>query len=145
MIYAAGSLETVVRFAGEMLATTEAARNELAGSTAGKLFQQVKKIVADGGELNAEQVAEYTSIVSDADPYVQSRNVYIHGGWAEINGQLTAMNRRKDNGLRTRPLAVSELSVLADAFTDLANRVFDWIYPVLLEHRPHLLTQAAEE
>ncbi|MFD7917150.1 hypothetical protein ACFV30_41855 [Streptomyces sp. NPDC059752] len=141
MVYQAASLESVIRFTGEMLAKNEQEAKDLAGKTAGTLFPAVATIVARRPGITPEERGQFAAIVADAKPHLTSRNTYIHGGWGEPDGVLVAMNRRR-NDFRMRPLSVADLDTLSAAFLALVNRVFEWLVPVM--ERTHMGTASTE-
>ncbi|GAA3479611.1 hypothetical protein [Streptomyces yanii] len=158
MVYRAGALETVVRFTGESLAATTNERDELAGTTAGTVLRLTKDIASRSPDVTAEDLAELIVIFDEIRPTLDSRNVYIHGGWVRSKDQLIVMNKRKNvtanekKGVKaekylvqTRPVAVKELNELADALLDLSNRVFDWTAQVLGRKHPELYPSGGDE
>jgi hypothetical protein len=138
MVYQAASLEMVMRFAGETIASAEGDRDALASKTAGRLLPTVKNIAAQRAEITAEELAELGQIITDAQPRLESRNTYIHGAWGEVNGDLLAMNRRPVNRFRTRPLAVTDLDSLSTELQALVNRTMEWTYGVLQKTHAHI-------
>ncbi|MEU2247430.1 hypothetical protein [Streptomyces sp. NPDC019224] len=151
MVHRAGTLETVVRFAGEALASTREDRDELAGTTAGRVLSLTEKIAGDSKDVSPEEYAELTAIFAEIRPRLDSRNVYIHGGWVRMGGQLVAFNKKKNveanakkdiaadkYRVETRPVAVEELNELSIALLDLSNRVFDWTDAILRRKNPDL-------
>ncbi|MFM9543988.1 hypothetical protein [Streptomyces turgidiscabies] len=145
MVYQAASLEMVMRFAGEMLATAQATRDALASQTAGRLLPTVKAIAAQRTEITPGELTELGEIVKDAEPHLASRNTYIHGAWGEVDGDLLAMNRRPKNGFRTRPLAVADLETLAADLQALVNRTIEWTYAALQKTHSHIFTADDDE
>ncbi|MFB7517242.1 hypothetical protein [Streptomyces sp. NPDC056144] len=135
MVYQAASLETVMRFSGEMLSATEQESKALVNKTAGTLLPAVQAIVDGHPQVTEAERGELARIIADAGPHLTSRNTYIHGAWGEVDGTLMAINRRK-NGFRTRPLVVTDLDVLSGVLQELVNRTFEWLYPVLQRTHP---------
>jgi len=83
MIFWAGSFETALRFTSELLARGEQERDALVRLTVGPLMKETKKYASRRPEIDEGMRRELAAIVTAAKPHVESRNVYIHGGWAE--------------------------------------------------------------
>jgi len=130
MVYRAGNLEAVVRYAGRKLATTEEQRSELDGVSAGTLVDKTRKFAkesAASGQISSSSYSGLAKLLDEVNPHLKSRNAYIHGMWvAQANGQPFVMLSQKNGTVQTRPLASEELAKLSDALLTLSNGIFDW-------------------
>ncbi|MDT0322237.1 hypothetical protein [Streptomyces millisiae] len=126
MVYQAATFEMVMRVLATLLARDEGERDCVAEDTIHRLMIRAKKMAANHPDVNEEMQATLTAITTGVQPYIESRNTYIHDAWAELDGELSVMHKRKKNRFRTRRLAVPELASLTERFSEYTNQTVEW-------------------
>ena len=139
VIYRAGNFEVIMQSVGAVLATTGEERAMIEGRTAGVLLDGMKDLAtrrAQNGELDSDLLGQLKAITADAQTHLDCRNDYVHGAWAEVDGELIAMNFRRKGEIRTRPLAVAELDGLAQELSVVCDALLEWLYDLLNRRHP---------